>query len=131
MASGWIPTDLVFGISVGIRHDDWRTQQQASWGSGNVEVAGYTELVTHVRAQARDRFAALVRAAGAEGAVVSSMSLRTWEVEPSETHRDHVGEASGFGTALVSFRTGAPAPPRPLTYLPLRSSSERRPRERP
>ena len=131
VASGWMPADLVFGISVGIRHDDWRTRQQASWGSGNVEVAGYTELVTHVRAQARDRFAALVRAAGAEGAVVSSMSLRTWEIEPAENHRDHVGEASVFGTSLVSFRTGAPAPPRPLTYLPLRPSSSGRPRERP
>lgn len=131
VASGWMPTDLVFGISVGVRHDDWRTQQQASWGSGNVEVAGYTDLVTHVRAEARDRFAAHVRATGSDGAVVSSMSLRTWEVEPSENHRDHVGEASVFGTSLVSFRTRAPAPPRPLTYLPLRGSGSRPTREHP
>ena len=45
VTAGWMPTDLVFGISVAIRHDDWRTQRQASWGAGNVEVAGYTELV--------------------------------------------------------------------------------------
>jgi uncharacterized protein YbjQ (UPF0145 family) len=125
LRSGWMPTDLVFGISVGIRHDDWRTRQESSWGAGNVEVSGYTDLVTHVRADARNRFGAHVHRAGAEGAVVSSMSLNTWEIEPSENHRDHVAEASVFGTALVSFRATGAAPPRTLTYLPLRRPEER------
>lgn len=120
MTAGWVPTDLVFGISVAIRHDDWRTRQQASWGAGNVEVSGYTELVTHVRADARSLFRRHVQAAGAEGAVVSSMTLRTWEIEPGENHRDHVAEASVFGTSLARFRTGVRAPTRTLTYLPLR-----------
>jgi uncharacterized protein YbjQ (UPF0145 family) len=120
VTAGWMPTDLVFGISVAIRHDDWRTQRQASWGAGNVEVSGYTELITHVRADARALFGRHVLAAGAEGAVVSSMDLRTWEIEPAENHRDHVAEASVFGTALVRFHTGAAAPTRSLTYLPLR-----------
>ena len=53
VTSGWMPTDLVFGISVAVRHDDWRTQQQSSWGAGNMEVSGYTDLVHHVRADAR------------------------------------------------------------------------------
>jgi uncharacterized protein YbjQ (UPF0145 family) len=123
--SGWMCADLVFGLSVAIRHDDWRTRQQSNWGAGNVEVAGQTELVTHVRAQARRRFAEQVRRGGAEGAVVSSMALRTWSVEPSENHRDHVAEASVFGTALVSFETPAAAAPRPLTILPLRQNRER------
>jgi len=48
-----------------------------------------------------------VQAAGAEGAVVSSMDLRTWEIEPGENHRDHVAEASFFGTSLVSYLVGA------------------------
>ena len=39
-----MPTDLVFGISVAIRHDDWRTQRQASWGAGNVEVTAGSAL---------------------------------------------------------------------------------------
>jgi Putative heavy-metal-binding len=118
--SGWMPTDLVFGISVAIRHDDWRTQRQASWGAGNVEVDGYTELVTYVRAEARGLFARHVQAAGAEGAVVSSMGLRVWEIEPSENHRDHVAEADVFGTGLVQFRAAPHPPGRALTYLPLR-----------
>jgi hypothetical protein len=115
-----MPTDLVFGLSVAIRHDDWRTQRQASWGAGNVEVSGYTDLITHVRADARALFERHVAAAGAEGAVVSSMDLRTWEIEPAENHRDHVAEASVFGTALVRFHPGVVAPTRSLTYLPLR-----------
>ena len=61
-----MPTDLVFGLSVAIRHDDWRTQRQASWGAGNVEVSGYTDLITHVRADARALFGRHVAAAGAE-----------------------------------------------------------------
>jgi uncharacterized protein YbjQ (UPF0145 family) len=120
IAAGWMPTDLVFGISVAIRHDDWTTYQQSSWGAGNIEVSGYTRLVTHVRADARRRFREHVAAAGADGAVVSSMDLRAWEIEPSENHRDHVAEASVFGTALVRFHTATSAPSRTLTYLPLR-----------
>lgn len=118
--AGWMPTDLVFGISVAIRHDDWRTRQQASWGAGNVEVSGYTELITHTRADARDRFGRHVRECGADGAIVSSMDLHTWEIEPGENHRDHVAEATIFGTALVRFHTSTAAPTRSLTYLPLR-----------
>jgi hypothetical protein len=115
-----MPTDLVFGLSVAIRHDDWQTQRQASWGAGNTEVTGYTELVNHVRADARALFGRHVQAAGAEGAVVSSMGLRVHSIEPSENHRDHVAEAHVFGTALVYFRATAEAPRRTLTYLPLR-----------
>jgi hypothetical protein len=88
-------------------------------------VSGYTNLVNSVRADARRRFAKHVHEAGAEGAVVSSMSLNTWEIEPSENHKDHVAEASVFGTSLVSFRTTGAAPPRTLTYLPLRRPQER------
>jgi uncharacterized protein YbjQ (UPF0145 family) len=120
VAAGWMPTDLVYGISVAIRHDDWQTRQQASWGTGNTEVSGYTELISHTRADARQRLAGHVREAGADGAIVSSMDLHAWEIEPGENHRDHVAEAAVFGTALVRFHTDTAAPTRTLTYLPLR-----------
>ena len=119
-ASGWMPTDLVFGISVAIRHDDWRTRQQSSWGAGNVEVSGYTELITHTRADARRRFGRHVHETGADGAIVDSMSLRAWEIEPSENHRDHVAEATVFGTAVARFHPPTAAPTRSLTYLSLK-----------
>jgi uncharacterized protein YbjQ (UPF0145 family) len=120
LQAGWAPCAVVYGISVAVRHDDWATQRQASWGAGNTEVAGYTELVWHVRADARHSFEQRVRAAGAEGAIVSSMGLQIGEIEPSEGHRDHVAEATVFGTALVRFHRRRTAPTRSLTILPLR-----------
>jgi uncharacterized protein YbjQ (UPF0145 family) len=118
--AGWVPSALVYGISVLVRHDDWQTQRQSSWGAGNTEVSGYTELVTHVRADARHRFDQQARSTGAEGAIVSSTTLTIGQIEPSENHRDHVAESTVFGTALVSFHRGSRAPTRSLTVLPLR-----------
>jgi hypothetical protein len=120
LQSGWAPAALVFGISVAIRHDDWTTQRQASWGSGNTEVDGYTELVNHCRADARRKFAGQVGRTGADGAVVDDMTLRVWSIEPSDNHRDHVAESTVFGTALARFHAPTAAGPRSLTYLPLR-----------
>jgi uncharacterized protein YbjQ (UPF0145 family) len=117
--AGWVPVSIAFGISVAVRHDDYATQTQASaWGQ-NTEVSGYTELVQHVRADARHRFAEHVARAGAEGAIVSSIGLRIWEQEAGERHRDHVAESTVFGTTLARFSHG-PAPTRALTVLPLR-----------
>jgi hypothetical protein len=72
-----------------------------------------------VRHDARARFAEHAARAGAEGAIVSHMSLHVSEREPSEGHRDHVAESTVFGTTLVRFARG-PAPTRALTILPLR-----------
>jgi uncharacterized protein YbjQ (UPF0145 family) len=118
MAAGWLPAALVLGVSVAIRHDDWQTRQQLSWGAGNTEVDGYTQLVSHTRADARHRFTRHAREAGADGAIVSSMAVRMWSIEPSENHRDHVAEAMVFGTAIARFAQPAPAPS--LMILPLR-----------
>lgn len=105
LQAGWAPAELTFGISVAIRHDDYATRRQASWAAGNTEVDGYTELVTHCRA---------------DGAVVDAMSLRVWSVEPSDNHRDHVAESTVFGTAVARFHAPTAPRPRTLTYLPLR-----------
>lgn len=118
--AGWVPVSIAFGISVAIRHDDYATRAQANaWGQ-NTEVSGYTELVQHVRHDARARFAEHAAQAGAEGAVVSAMGLRIWEREPNENHRDHVAESTVFGTTLLRFHRGPAAPTRALTVLPLR-----------
>jgi uncharacterized protein YbjQ (UPF0145 family) len=121
LVAGWVPVDLVFGITVMVRHDDWAVRQQTSpYQAGNVEVDGYTQLITRTRANARERFGHKVREAGADGAIVSSMALRAWSVEPSNGHRDHVAEASVFGTALARFHRSRTAPTRTLTFLPLK-----------
>ena len=118
--AGWVPVSIAFGISVAIRHDDYATRSQASAWGYNTEVSGYTELVQHVRHDARTRFAEHAARAGAEGAIVSHMGLHIWEREPSEGHRDHVAESTVFGTTLARFHRERTAPTRTLTILPLR-----------
>jgi uncharacterized protein YbjQ (UPF0145 family) len=118
--AGWVPVSIAFGISVAVRHDDAYTLSQAGPWSGNTEVTGYTELVQHVRADARRQFAAHAARAGAEGAIVSDMDLHMWEREPGEGHRDHVAESTVRGTAVARYARGRTAPTRALTVLPLR-----------
>jgi uncharacterized protein YbjQ (UPF0145 family) len=117
--AGWVPAAIAIGIAVAVRHDDYATLSQArAWGQ-NTEVSGYTELVQHVRADARHAFERHASRAGADGAVVSHMGLQIWEQEPAEGHRDHVAESTVFGTAIARFSSG-PARTRALTVLPLR-----------
>jgi uncharacterized protein YbjQ (UPF0145 family) len=125
VGAGWLPVRIVYGIALLIRHDDMATRSQASWMGGNTEVAGYTQLVTTARADARRDFSRRVRDAGAEGAIVSAMGVWMREIEPSENHRDHVAEATVFGNALLAVEhPAAPARTSSLTYMPLRSTRE-------
>lgn len=125
VGAGWLPVRIVYGIALYVRHDDMVTRSQASWMSGNTEVAGYTQLVTAARADARRDFTRRVAAAGAEGAIVSEMGLWMREIEPAENHRDHVAEATVFGNALLAVEhPAAPARSSTLTFLPLRPTRE-------
>jgi uncharacterized protein YbjQ (UPF0145 family) len=119
LQGGWAPAGIVVGLSIAIRHDDWGTRQQASTFAGNVEVSGYSELVHHVRVDARRQFLGRTAAYGADGSISSSMDLEIWEREPAENHRDHVALASMVGTAIVRFHEGVEAPTDSLTVLPL------------
>jgi uncharacterized protein YbjQ (UPF0145 family) len=120
--AGWVPAGLVLGISVGARHDDWLTVSQTRWGSGNVEVQGYTDLVNHTRHDARQQLERDVARHGAEGVVVQRMELRVGEHEcpAQEGRRDHVVEATIIGTAITHFgqpRAAATAPPLAIMSL--------------
>jgi uncharacterized protein YbjQ (UPF0145 family) len=103
--AGWVPAGLVLGISIGSRHDDRATTRQARWGSGNVEVAGWTELVSESRHDARRRLEDDVRRLGAEGVVIASMQMRVRERDCPVTvgRRDHIVEATLVGTAIARF----------------------------
>ncbi|MHB1987688.1 MAG: heavy metal-binding domain-containing protein [Acidimicrobiales bacterium] len=116
---GWAPVGLVVGLSVAIRHDDWATLRQASMMAGNTEVSGYSELVHHVRADARAQFEKRTASYGADGSISSSMSLDIWEREVAENHRDHVALAAMIGTAVARFHAGSTAPTNSLKILPL------------
>jgi uncharacterized protein YbjQ (UPF0145 family) len=108
--AGWVPAGLVLGISIGSRHDDRTTARQARWGSGNAEVAGWTELVNHSRHDARRQLESDVRRLGAEGVVVATMEMRVRERDCPATvgRRDHIVEATLIGTAITRFSRFGP-----------------------
>jgi uncharacterized protein YbjQ (UPF0145 family) len=112
---GWVPAALALGISVGARHDDWLTVNQTRWGSGNAEVAGYTDLVNSTRHDAREQLERDVARIGAEGVVVKTMDVRVREREcPVQEHRrDHIVEATIIGTAITRFSAAPRAAERP------------------
>jgi uncharacterized protein YbjQ (UPF0145 family) len=120
--AGWVPAGLVLGISIGSRHDDWVTVSQTRWGSGNVEVQGYTDLVNNTRHDARLQLQRDVTRHGAEGVVLQRMEMRVGEHEcpAQEGRRDHVVEATIIGTAITHFgkRRVQETPP-PLAIMSL------------
>jgi uncharacterized protein YbjQ (UPF0145 family) len=103
--TGWVPAGLAFGISIGSRHDDRATARQARWASGNVEVAGWTELMNESRHDARRRLEDEVRRFGAEGVVIAAMQMRVRERDCPVTvgRRDHIVEVTLTGTAIAGF----------------------------
>lgn len=123
---GWAAVGLIVGLSVAVRHDDWTTRQQSTYFGGNAEVSGFTDLVNHVRADARVQFAKRCGAYGAEGAISSEMSLSIWEREPAENHRDHVALATIMGTAIARYHPSEYATTDSLKVLPLGGSRRTR-----
>jgi uncharacterized protein YbjQ (UPF0145 family) len=112
VAHGWIPVGLALGVAVGYRHDDWLSAGQTRWTAGNVEVEGYTYLVTQMRTDARNELQLDLIRMGAEGVVVREMetriSRRRCPVMP--LGHDHVVEATIVGTAIAQFAGFAPPP---------------------
>jgi uncharacterized protein YbjQ (UPF0145 family) len=122
ITAGWVPAGLALGISIGSRHDDRTLAGQARWWSGNVEVAGWTELVNQSRRDARCRLEQEVRRLGGEGVVITGMQMRVRERDCPATvgRRDHSAEITLTGTAIARFSRAAPGPAaRALTVMPL------------
>jgi uncharacterized protein YbjQ (UPF0145 family) len=128
--TGWVPAGLALGISIGSRHDDRATARQARRGSGNVEVAGWTELVSESRRDARRRLEDDVRRLGAEGVVIAGLQMRVRERDcPAAVgRRDHIVEATFTGTAIAGFsRAGRRHAGPPLAVMSLTRSAAGRP----
>jgi len=121
LGAGWVPAGIIYGLSIAVRHDDWRTNTALSPFAGNIEVAGYTELITHVRAAARNDFAAQVARLGADAALMTGLRSRMWKVEVGENHTDHAAECIVTGNAIAKFKIERKSTPSSLTILPLRS----------
>jgi uncharacterized protein YbjQ (UPF0145 family) len=114
--TGWVPVGLALGISIGSRHDDRDTARQARWRSGNAEVAGWADLVSQARHDARRQLEGDVKRLGADGVVIATMQLQVRQRDCPATvgRHDHIVEASLVGTAVARFsrpgqRPGGPA----------------------
>jgi uncharacterized protein YbjQ (UPF0145 family) len=131
VSSGWIPVELLVGLAIGVRHDDYRLRRQSGWSAGNQEIGGWTDLVSGTRHDARHQLAQQARHTGADGVVLGSSDLRVWEESCIRTSRnsdseaeDHVAEAMLVGTAIAAFSTRR-TPQRTLTVMPLDSRRKR------
>jgi uncharacterized protein YbjQ (UPF0145 family) len=105
LMDGWVPAGIVQGISVAGLHDTLATTSSGPWGAGNAEVPAYTDLMVYVRQDARSRLEQTVRGLGAEGVVVSAMTLRV-RSDACHAHlagADHFAEAVITGTAVARF----------------------------
>ncbi len=111
----WVPVGLVLGLSIGSRHDDRKTTRQARWGSGNAEVAGWTELVSESRDDARRQLESDVKRLGADGVVIATMELQARQRDCPETagRHDHIVETTLIGTAIARFARAGPPHDRP------------------
>lgn len=122
LMDGWVPAGIVLGISAAGLHDPLVTTSSGPWGTGNAEVPAYTDLMACVRQDARSRLEETVRELGAEGVVVSAMTLhvRSGQCHAHRVGADHFAEAVITGTAVARFadRRQAARPPS-LAVLPL------------
>ncbi|WP_329571817.1 heavy metal-binding domain-containing protein [Kitasatospora sp. NBC_01266] len=127
ITAGWVPVDLLVGMSVGVRHDDYRTRRlNMSWS--NVEVEGWSELVRRVRADARTQLRRQGSEYGGDGVILADSDLRIWEERCIRTsmnaeQTDHIAESTLIGTAIARF-AAKPAEPRTLTVMPLNGGGD-------
>ncbi|MFD0327627.1 heavy metal-binding domain-containing protein [Streptacidiphilus monticola] len=127
VTAGWIPVDLLVGMSIGVRHDDYGTRRQArSWS--NQEMGGWTALVQQVRADARTQLYRQGSECG-DGVILDDGTLRVWEEGclssgQNNEQTDHVAESTLIGTAIARFAAG-PVEPRTLTVMPLNGGGDR------
>jgi len=107
--AGFVPVSVVFGISVGVNHDDWLRSRLfrglARKLAHNVEVSAYTDLVNWTRQDARRELQLHVAHVGGRGVVIQRMDLRIGEYDcPGlKGDRDLWAQAIISGTAIVGF----------------------------
>ena len=132
VSAGWVPVELLVGLSIGVRHDDYRIRRQNSFLAQNQEITGWSDLVNRTRHDSRAQLREQAARSGASGLVLGSSDLRVWEERCSRASRnnsegeDHVVEATLVGTAIAQFtgRRSAPAT-RTISVMPLDSRARR------
>jgi uncharacterized protein YbjQ (UPF0145 family) len=119
--AGFMPVSIVYGISIGVCHDDWLgadnqlKRRLTRKLAGNVEVPTYTDLVNQSRRDARKELLRRVARSGCRGVLVQRPDLRIdWDKCPRLMGRDYRAEATMTGTAIRALaakrkRDGGPA----------------------
>jgi uncharacterized protein YbjQ (UPF0145 family) len=130
--TGWVPAGIALGISVSALHDDLLTTSSGPWGTRNEEVPAYTDLIAQARQEARIRLQQAVGGLGADGVVVSAITLHVrsdaCRAHPGGT--DHFAEAVITGTVLARFagrRTAGQPPSLAVLSLDASGADRRRP----
>ncbi|MDR2984840.1 MAG: heavy metal-binding domain-containing protein [Nocardiopsaceae bacterium] len=107
--AGLVPVSVVFGIAIGVNHDDWLRSKLfrglARKLADNIEVSAYTDLVNWTRQDSRRELQVRVARVGGRGVVIQRMDLRVGEYEcPGLSgDRDRWAEAIISGTAIVEI----------------------------
>lgn len=114
MRAGWVPAAFTIGVGARAVYD-YSMRTQTTMLAGNVEVDAATWVVSESRADARQEFHRAVRDSGADGGIVSDMTLDTWSFQDFGV----AAMAGVYGTAIARFHDGPSAPTSALTILPL------------
>jgi len=130
LGAGWVPVELLVGMSIGVRHDDYRTRSQAySWRNG--EMTGWSDLVHAVRSDARRQLQLQGARRGGDAVIMADSRLRVW-TESCQVSRnrnnseqeDHIVESTMVGSTIARFRARRQPSPT-LSVLPLGDRGER------
>ncbi len=97
---GWTPSRLIVRINLGVRHDDYQTINASGMFSQNVEIPGYTQLMTRARAEARQGLLAHLARGKEAGVIVDSLEARIFG-SGAQGHTDHYCEVRIIGTSIV------------------------------
>ncbi|MFE4950325.1 heavy metal-binding domain-containing protein [Leifsonia sp. NPDC056665] len=97
--SGYSPGELLLGISISTKHEDYELRtQRTSWVNG--EVTGMTELVQAARAEALHRLETRATATAGAQLVVTDLDLGEFET-PCGEEKDLHAEATVVGATLI------------------------------
>jgi uncharacterized protein YbjQ (UPF0145 family) len=125
--SGYLPREIVLGMSVSTKHEDWQVRQQRmSWN--NTEVTAMTGLIQAARDESRARLVANATHVGGAELVITDMSLTEFDTQcGGQDGKDLHAESTVVGTTLVPIPGGhrRAESSRALSILPLRDPPPR------
>jgi uncharacterized protein YbjQ (UPF0145 family) len=119
--SGYLPREIVMGMSISTKHEDMQLRQQRSVWMGNTEVEGVTELIRAAREESRALLVAHATHVGGAELVITDMGLSEFDTACGQEADLHA-ESVMVGTTLVPIPGGRARTEstRAMTVLPLR-----------